>query len=193
MGNGPRRRQGGSGQNNLAAIPAHGIPNSHQPPYATHPAPHHAMPWVMPPMFHYPNPNPMGMYHPNAPFQPGAPYSDQAGYQVPNALQATMAAPTNQTSLDIPTIKQWLRHCDNHKGRSGSVQFSSLGETLEGKGFFRIDQLEGVGIDVEKIIKWTGVSPGEAVLLYRYAGEDMAQIRAGRFSMETSVPGASES
>ena len=62
MGNGPRRRQGGSGQNNLAVIPAHGIPNSHQPPYATHPAPHHAMPWVMPPMFHYPNPNPMGMY-----------------------------------------------------------------------------------------------------------------------------------
>lgn len=144
-------------------------------------------------MFHYPNPNPMGMYHPNTPFPPGAPYSDQAGYQVPNALQATMAAPTNQTSLDIPTIKQWLQHCDNHKGRSGAVQFSSLGETLEGKGFFRIDQLEGIGIDVDKIIKWTGVAAGEAVLLYRYAGEDMAQIRAGRFSMETSVPGASES
>jgi hypothetical protein len=135
----------------------------------------------MPPMVHYP-----GMYHPNAPFQPGAPYSDPAGCQ-----QATMAAPINQTSLDIPTIKPWLRHCDNHKGRSGPVQFSSLGETLETAGFFRIDQLEGSGIDAEKIIKWAGVAPGVALLLYRYAGEDMALIRAGRFSMETPIPGAS--
>lgn len=132
-------------------------------------------------MVHYP----MGMYHQNAPFQPSAPYSDPSGYQ-----QAAMAAP----SLDIPNIKQWLEHCDNHKGRSGPIQFSSLGETLERTGFFRIDQLEGPGIDAEKIIKWAGVTPGVALLLYRYAGEDMALIRAGRFSMdsvETPVPGAS--
>ena len=104
-------------------IPAHRISDSYHPPYAAHPAPHHAMPWVMPPMVHYP----MGMYHQNAPFQPGAPYLDAAGYQ-----KAAMAAP----SLDIPTVKQWLQHCDNHKGRSGPVQFSSLGETLERTGFF---------------------------------------------------------
>jgi hypothetical protein len=132
---------------------------------------------------------PMGMY-PNAPFAPGAPCSDSAGY--PKPQQA--AAPRNHTPvtpLDIPTVKQWLRYCDSHPARSGAVQLSTFCETLESKGFHRIDQLEGVGIDVEKIIRWTDVSPGVALLLFRYAKEDMELIHTGQFNMETPVTSAS--
>ena len=138
-------------------------------------------------MVHYP----MGMYHPNG-LQPGvpSPFSDPAGYQVPNAPY-TAAAPISRTPLNIPTIKEWLQYCGNHPSRSGPVLLPSLCDTLEQKGILQINQLEGSGIDVEKIITWTSVMPGIALLLYRYAKEDMALIHAGQFSMESPVTGAS--
>jgi hypothetical protein len=125
-------------------------------------------------MIHYPQ---MGMY-PSPPFPQGAPYSDPAGY--PKAPAAPQPRP-----LNVPAIKQWLRYCDNHPARSSPVQLSNLGEDLERKGFYHVDQLEGPGIDVEKIISWIGVPPGISLLLYRYAKEDMALVQAGQFSMET--------
>lgn len=186
--NGARRGTGpGPGdyhQNNSAHLS-----NPYQPPYAMQPAPHHAMPWVMPPMVQYP----MGMYPLNA-LQPGAsPYSDFAGYQVPN-VPPTTAVLINHTPLNIPTIKEWLQFCSNHPFCSasfGPIQLSSLSEGLEQNGVFQIDQLEGPGIDVEKIIKWAGVMPGTALLLYHYAKENMALICAEQFSIDSTVTGAS--
>jgi hypothetical protein len=131
--NGPRRGTGNRHHN--PAGPAPDISNPYQPPYGTHPALHHTMPWVMPPMIHYPH---MGMY-PNVPLlPPGGPYSDPAGYL--KAPQA--AAPMSRMPLNIPTVKQWLEYCNNHPARSGSVQLSNLSEALERKGFLCIDNLK---------------------------------------------------
>lgn len=130
----------------------------------------------------------MGMY-PN-PLAPGS-YSDPAGYMKAPQPGAVAAAPINHAPLNIPSVQQWLQYCDSHPARSGPIQLSTLGEALERKGFFRVDQLEGPGIDVEKIIGWTDVPPGVALILYRYAKEDMALIHAGQFSMEPPVASAS--
>jgi hypothetical protein len=46
---------------------------------------------------------------------------------------------------------------------------------------------------VEKIITWIDVPPGVALLLYRYAKEDMALVHAGQFSMDTMESVASGS
>jgi len=126
--------------------------------------------------------------YPNVPFlPPGAPqaYSDPAGF--PKAPQALITC----TPLNIPTVKQWLKYCDDHPACSGPIQLSNLSEALERKGFFCMDQLEGPGIDVEKIISWIEVPPGVALLLYCYAKEDMALVHAGQFSMETPVASGS--
>ena len=133
-------------------------------------------------MVHYP----MGMYQQDMPFPSSGQYSDLAGF--PKAPQG--AAPTNQTPLDIPTVSQWLQYCDGHPVRNSPIRLSTLSEGLERKGFVRIDQLEGPGIDVEKIISWTDVPPGIALLLYRYAKEDMALIHSGQFSMDGPVASA---
>ncbi|KAH9954724.1 hypothetical protein BJV74DRAFT_800230 [Russula compacta] len=125
---------------------------------------------------------------PNTMMLPGAPYSDLAGYlKVPQA-----AAPVIRMPLNVPAMKPWLQYCDNHLARSSPMQLSNLCSALEAKGFICIDQLDGPGIDVEKIISWIDVPPGVALLLYCYAKEDMALVHAGQFSMDTPVASGSQ-
>jgi hypothetical protein len=89
-------------------------------------------------------------------------------------------------------MKPWLQYCDNPPARSSPTRLSNLCNALEAKGFVRIDQLDGPGIDVEKIMSWIDVPPGTALLLYHYAKEDMALVHAGQFSMETPVASGSQ-
>ncbi|KAH9994572.1 hypothetical protein BJV74DRAFT_884134 [Russula compacta] len=180
--NGPHRGTGNSCTN---SAPTPNISNLYQLPYGTHPPPHHMMPWVMLPAVHYPQ---MPIYHLNTMMLPGAPYSDLAGYlKVPQA-----AAPVIHMPLNVPVMKPWLQSYDNHLAHSSPTQLSNLCSALEAKGFICIDQLDGPGIDVEKIMSWIDVPPGVTLLLYRYAKEDMVLVHARQFSRDTPVASGSQ-
>ncbi|KAH9976495.1 hypothetical protein BJV74DRAFT_798698 [Russula compacta] len=175
----------GTGNSCTNSAPTPNISNLYQLPYGTHPPPHHMMPWVMLPAVHYPQ---MPIYHLNTMMLPGAPYSDLAGYlKVPQA-----AAPVICMPLNVPAMKPWLQYYDNHLAHSSPTQLSNLCSALEAKGFICIDQLDGPGIDVEKIMSWIDVPPGVTLLLYRYAKEDMVLVHARQFSMDTPVASGSQ-
>ena len=87
------------------------------------------------------------------------------------------------TKTEVPKIRGWLNYCDKHPDRRGE-NFSAHAEKFDEEGYRRINQLTGERMSVEKLSDWLNIGKGTADLLIQYAGEDMALVKAGAFSME---------
>ena len=92
------------------------------------------------------------------------------------------AVPTIKAT-DIPKVEPWLEYCDKHPNRSGD-NLADLAWHFERESFHRIDQFVGASVSVEKLSKWLGIGKGKAVLVIKYAEEDMELVRRGAFKME---------
>jgi len=139
-------------------------------PYPTYPPPVAATPW-------YPQPNQMqpGMFPGQLPF-PGV------HGMPPNLPTNAQSVPAIPTPSPVPKLAAWLEYCDQHVDRSGDnlVQYK---DQFEAEGFRRLDQLFGNIVSVEDISRWLSIKKGVAVTILNYANDDMALVRAGKFTM----------
>ena len=92
------------------------------------------------------------------------------------------AVPTIKAT-DIPKVEPWLEYCDKHPNRSGD-NLADLAWHFERESFHRIDQFVGASVSVEKLSEWLGIGKGKAILVIKYAEEDMELVRRGAFKME---------
>jgi hypothetical protein len=56
-------------------------------------------------------------------------------------------------------------------------------DKFEAEGFRRLDQLVGGIVSVEDLSKWLSIKKGVAITVLKYASDNMALVRAGKFSM----------
>ena len=134
-------------------------------PFPTFPAPpfHQPTPWY-PGLYSYPGQMPLW-----------------PGFSQPPI--APMPAIATIRPSDVPKIDLWLEYCDRHPDRSGD-NLVDIAWKFEKESFRRIDQLVGTTVSVEKLSEWLGVGKGMAILLMKYAEEDLELVRSGKFMMD---------
>jgi hypothetical protein len=135
-----------------------------QPPSMSFPYGFYPPPYMMPPPWFAPPPNPV--------------------LPAPNVVAAVPdpIPPAPVVAVDFPAITPWLTYCDQHPNRCGE-DFSAHALKFSGEGYRHIHQLTSDRISVEKLSDWLGIGKGTADLLIQYAEEDVALIKAGRFTM----------
>ena len=136
-------------------------------PYPTYPPPVAATPW-------YPQPSQMqpGMFPGHLPF-PGV------HGMPPNLLTNAPAIPTPSP---VPKLAAWLEYCDQHVDQSGD-NLAQYKDQFKAEGFCCLDQLVGNIMSVEDILRWLLIKKGVAITILNYANDDMALVRAGKFTM----------
>jgi hypothetical protein len=140
--------------------------------------------WPGPPGYPLP---PTPIYPPGQftmPGWPNQPGSNTVSGPWPGILTQSSDATVADVIVEYPLISQWLLHCDYHPARSGD-DFSSHAWKFETEGYRRINQLTADNrfLLIEKLSAWLGIGKGIADLITRYAEEDVALVRAGKFSM----------
>ena len=139
-------------------------------PYPTYPPPVAATPW-------YPQPSQLlpGMF-------PGQPPFPGAHGVPPNLPPNAQNVPANPTPSPVPKLAAWLEYCDQHVDRSGD-NMAQYKDHFEAEGFRCLDQLVGDIVSVDDLSRWLSIKKGVAVTILKYASDDMALVRAGKFSM----------
>ena len=87
---------------------------------------------------------------------------------------------------DVPKINLWLEYCDRHPDHLGE-NLVDLAWRFEKESFCWIDQLVGTTVSVEKLLEWLGIGKGMAILLIKYAEEDLKLVRSGKFTMDLVI------
>lgn len=140
-------------------------------------------------------PTPITGSYPPQPIMPDYPYMAQhapvyypgPSYpQQPSVYPAMM--PANQginPSIEYPEIPKWFRYLDNHKIRNkDGIVFSSFGDTLSDKGFFRISQLSPEYVSLEDLEGWLHINRGTAILIMQYAAQDRDAVQRGQLIIQ---------
>ncbi|KAH9964526.1 hypothetical protein BC827DRAFT_1187679 [Russula dissimulans] len=84
------------------------------------------------------------------------------------------------TTVTFPDIGPWLINLDQQACRSNpNFTFSSLGESLERNGFYRISDLASNFVSAEKLMELLGTNYGTVVKLLQYAKEDTKACQLG--------------
>jgi hypothetical protein len=110
-----------------------------------------------------------------------------AGFPQPAGAQAYGVPQPNPTvplrHVRGPRISSWLQYCDRLPGRDGE-NFTALADKFDKQGYRTVDQLADNQMSVENLSNWLEIGKGTAGLIIRYAGEDMALVRDGNFTMD---------
>ena len=94
------------------------------------------------------------------------------------------AASAADADITFPDVSTWVTYCDRLPKRR-RAQLGTLGNRLTQQGFFEIDQLTKDRISHSDLAQGLDIGIGTAALIVRYAEEDVAQVRAGTFNMDS--------
>jgi hypothetical protein len=101
----------------------------------------------------------------------------------PPQTTAQIAAdtPTGVNEVEYPSIRDWLQYCDRLPRHRGA-NFSSHTAKFDREGYLWIDQITSKHTTVEKLSEWVGLLKGITDLLIHYATEDVALVKARKFT-----------
>ena len=97
--------------------------------------------------------------------------------------KATPAA-ASDADITFPDAGDWAMYCDRILNRR-RAKLGTLRDKLTQQGFFEIDQLTGGRISHSDLAQSLEVGIGIAALIVRWAEEDIAQVQAGTFDMDS--------
>ena len=99
-------------------------------------------------------------------------------------LNPQVDAPTPaDANIVFPDVSDWAKYCDSIPRRR-RADLGTLSDKFTQEGFFEINQLTKDRISLSELAQSLGIGFGIAGLIVRYVEEDIAQIRAGTFTMD---------
>ncbi|KAL4071931.1 hypothetical protein J3A83DRAFT_4412025 [Scleroderma citrinum] len=111
-------------------------------------------------------------------FYPPIPPPEPQFYRLPSGHN--MPSPYLRVS-DTTDIVSWFSALDHHEQRNkDGIIFTPFGAILKAKGFLRLSQLTSKFIQISDLQAWLNIEAGVAILIVKYAKEDLDALRWGQ-------------
>jgi len=113
------------------------------------------------------------------------PLTVPAGMMNPNPAPAQPQVP-DDAEIDFPEVQAWAAHCDANAKRARLGGIGDLRWKLTQEGYVEIDQLIGNRVSQADLANALGIGLGRAGLIIKWADEDVAKVRSGNFTLNTT-------